>query len=150
MSGYYTYQLNDLGEQINVEYHETDLDSPHLTVKDRVLSQATLFDDSKTSVEPIAPVVLKGSTSERFRAFDKANPGVYRLIIKIALDLKAAGFKRAGMKLIFERIRWLYSIQTRGESYKLNNNDTAFYARKAMKEYRELDGFFETRNSAKG
>ena len=82
---------------------------------------------------------------EKFHLFHEANTEVYDRIVSITRDLKLRGFKRAGMKMIFERLRWLYAIQTVGEDYKLNNNYTALYARKVMAEHPELNGFFVTR-----
>ena len=82
---------------------------------------------------------------EQFALFHCANPAVYRLIRSIAYDLKRRGFKRAGMKAIFEQLRWQFALHTSGDDYKLNNNFPAFYAR--LLEFREpqLKGFFRTR-----
>jgi hypothetical protein len=97
-------------------------------------------------VQPAQPTQVKGELERQFEAFHRLNPHVYEAIVEIALDLKKGrGFWKGGMKMIFERLRWLYAIQTRGEEYKLNNNYTAFYARVVMATVPELDGFFETR-----
>ena len=45
----------------------------------------------------------------------------------------------------FERLRWLYAIQTEGEAYTLNNIYRAPYARLLMATFPELEGFFEVR-----
>ena len=82
---------------------------------------------------------------ERFEAFAKANPHVQTVIVSIARELKRLGFDRCSMKLIFEQMRWRYALQTRGDSYKLNNSFTAFYARRVMAEAPDLAGFFATR-----
>lgn len=84
--------------------------------------------------------------AEQFALFHFANPAVYRMIRFMALDLKRRGFKRGGMKSIFERLRWEYALHTSGDDYKLNNNFTSFYAR--LLEFREpqLKGFFRTRS----
>ena len=83
--------------------------------------------------------------TDRFAIFHLSNPRVYKMILSIALDLKRRGHKKAGMKAIFERLRWLYALQTQGEAYKLNNNYTAHYARLIMESEPELAGFFEVR-----
>jgi len=86
------------------------------------------------------------STLERqFIRFHELNPHVYEQIVQISLALRERGFKKAGMKMIFERLRWLWAMQTKGEDYKLNNNYTAFYARKVMEDHPQLQGFFRTR-----
>ena len=89
---------------------------------------------------------LRGSIQDRFEAFHKANPHVYEYLKVRAISLAHRGIKRYGMKSLFELLRWDYAIQTGIEtSFKLNNNFTALYARKLMKEVPELKGFFETR-----
>ncbi len=82
---------------------------------------------------------------DRFEAFHRMNPHVYKSVVAVSLDLKERGFRKGGMKMVFERLRWLYAIQTVGEDYKLNNNYTAYYARLVMETVPDLDGFFETR-----
>lgn len=105
--------------------------------------QATLFDNP--------PALLLGphqglTIKENFDLFHKANPEVLRMIVRIARWLKfEKGFEHGGMKMIFERMRWLHAVKTRGEVYKLNNNYTSHYARLVMDECPDLDGFFRTR-----
>jgi len=111
-------------------------------------TQSSFFD------QPIDPVIVGDSActgysiETRFNLFHKANPHVYRMIRQIALDLKLTGHKRMGMKAIFERLRWLYMVQTKGDVFKLNNNYTSHYARLIMAQEPELAGFFETREHA--
>lgn len=96
----------------------------------------------------IIPVIqLKHSRLQRrFESFHRENEHVLDEIIKIARDLKRHGFKKTGMKLIFERLRWLHALKTKGDDeYKLNNNHTAFYARVVMLLCPDLDSFFRTR-----
>lgn len=85
------------------------------------------------------------TSTEKFERFDELNPHVYQMILQVTRQLQAKGFKNAGMKMIFERLRWLWAMQTQGEDYKLNNNYTAFYARKVMRENPDLEGFFKVR-----
>ena len=85
------------------------------------------------------------SIEDRFAQFHASNPQVFEAIRAIALDLKSRGWKRAGMKAIFERIRWEYAMRTNGESYLLNNTFTAHYSRLLMDREPSLAGFFETR-----
>lgn len=106
--------------------------------------QANLFEPAP-QLPPIQPSHFIGTSEEDFRAFHEANPQVYRAIREIALDLKKRNVRKAGMKAIFERLRWIYRLQTQGEEYRLNNNYTAFYARMLMDREPELDGFFEVR-----
>lgn len=96
-------------------------------------------------VYPVSSPAAKGTMAVRFEGFHRENPHIYQAIVRIALDLKDRGFPKCGMKMIFERLRWLYAIQTRGEDFKLNNNYTAYYARVVMAAEPRLQGFFETR-----
>lgn len=102
-------------------------------------------DGVRPSIQPLKPVRLKGDTEQRFEAFHKQNPHVYDIIVQIALDLRGRGFQRGGIRMIYERIRWLYAIQTQGDAYKLNDHYHSYYARLVMATVPELDGFFETR-----
>jgi hypothetical protein len=82
----------------------------------------------------------------RFKEFHEENPLVYKKIVDISLMLRRRGVKKMGIALIFERIRWLHFLETFGEDpFKLNNDFKAEYARKAMKEFPELNGLFRLR-----
>ena len=82
---------------------------------------------------------------DAFIIFHQLNPEVFELLLRLAREMKRDGWAHGSMKLLFERIRWLHAIQTRGDVYKLNNNYTAFYARTLMAAAPELDGFFRLR-----
>mgnify|MGYP001558648423 FL=1 len=83
-----------------------------------------------------------------FERYHADNPQVYEAALRFALDLKRRGRKRLGMKAVFERLRWWSNVEaTAGDSLKLNNNMTAYYARRIMQQTPELAGFFETRRS---
>lgn len=89
---------------------------------------------------------FKGPIQHRFEAFHDLNPEVYETIVTVARSLKGRGFRRCGMKFIFEHMRWLYALQTKGkETYKLSNVFTAFYARLVMHQEEDLEGFFVLR-----
>ena len=103
-------------------------------------AQFVLFD--------IEPVKVKGPLSVKFEAFHRANPHVLDAIIRTAHELRNRGVERAGMKLIFERLRWLYTIQTKGDDYRLNNNWTAYYARLVPLVEPSLVGMFSVRVQA--
>lgn len=88
---------------------------------------------------------MKISIRERFEKFHEENPRIYEILVKEALNLKEKGFKQFAISTIYERVRWLYIIETRGEGFKLNNNYRSEYARLIMKQVPELKGFFRTR-----
>jgi len=97
---------------------------------------------------PVVPVEAGKNIEEDFRAFHKANPHIYRILRKMALEYKRAGNEHCGIKMLWEALRYNSGIRTRGDAYKLNNNYTAHYARLLMDQERELRGFFETRERA--
>ena len=85
-----------------------------------------------------------------FRAmvFDAANPEVYIEFDKGAMLLIETGVRHYGAKAIFEHLRFGTAVRGRGDIFKLNNNYTAFYARKWEENHPEYAGFFSTRRSA--
>jgi hypothetical protein len=106
--------------------------------------QPDLFSPPLSPLTPVHPEHDE-SLAERFARFHAENPQVHAAIGAVVSDLRAHGVRRFGMKAIFERLRWLYTIQTRGDDFKLNNNYTAFYARLLVAERPELSAFFEIR-----
>lgn len=82
-----------------------------------------------------------------FQRFHERNPLVYKALVEHALALKAAGVERYSIKALFEVVRYNAYLDTTDPNspWKLNNNYTAEYARKIMKEHPILDGFFRTR-----
>ena len=95
-------------------------------------------------IEP--PAYRPGLTiKQRFEIFDNANPQVAEWLLNRELYLRRIGVRRYGMKALFEVLRYDYTVKTKGNHFKVNNNFTAYYARKLMEENAELDGFFNIR-----
>lgn len=86
-------------------------------------------------------------TAAKFAEYNRENPQVYAALRKFALEAKRAGRERMGMKALFERVRWFTEVETTGDSFKVNNSYTSFYARMLMDLEPELRGFFETRKA---
>ena len=82
---------------------------------------------------------------EKFEVYHEQNPQVYGLFIKFTKQAKQSGIKNYSSKSVFERMRWHVDIETVGEVFKLNNNYTAYYARKMMQDYPEFSDFFRIR-----
>jgi hypothetical protein len=47
-----------------------------------------------------------GELDLRFRAFHAAHPEVFAELRRLALEAKAAGHRRIGVKALYERLRW--------------------------------------------
>ncbi len=95
----------------------------------------------------IQPETRKGaSIEERFQAFHRANPQVYRAMRRMALDLKRRGFRRYSSDALMHALRWHAAIQLGPtDVYKFNDHFTSRFARLLMSDEPELAGFFETR-----
>lgn len=79
----------------------------------------------------------------------KGDP-VYEAFKKEAFALIGRGWKHYAAKTIIEVIRHHSNVAHgphMSDGYKINNNATAFYARKFMQDFPEHDGFFKTRRS---
>lgn len=80
-----------------------------------------------------------------FKTYDKENPQIWDEFKKYSLIAKQNRlFKNYSAKGIFEIIRWHTNAEG-NDSFKLNNNYHADYARKMMNEFPEFDGFFRIR-----
>lgn len=88
---------------------------------------------------------MAGHIREKFEVYHTENPKVYALFVHFAKEARSSNKKVYSSKSIFERIRWHIDIETVGDCFKLNNNYTAYYARKMMDEYPEFTGFFRVR-----
>lgn len=86
-----------------------------------------------------------------FLQFHRANPHIWRLLKKFALQAKRSKCKeRIGISLLIERLRWEVLVQTQSkDGFKFNNNHSAFYARRLMRKCPELKGFFTLRKQKK-
>ena len=83
----------------------------------------------------------------RFENFHEANPHVYELFCKFALQA-AARRPRFSARTVLHRIRWATTIETDSDDgFKINNNWSPFYVRLFEIDHPELAGFFEKRTA---
>jgi hypothetical protein len=90
------------------------------------------------------------SLQARFEEFHANNPQVYAELLKLARRARGRGVQRIGIKMLWERLRWELQVETYhpgDDTFRLNNNYHAAYARLLMAENPELRGLFETRES---
>lgn len=89
----------------------------------------------------------KPSITDLARKFDEANPLVWQECERLFLQAEKNGRKRISTKLIFEYLRSQQYFYTQGEPWKLNNNYTAYYARKLAEKYPQSTCRVELRKS---
>ena len=76
-----------------------------------------------------------------------ANPKVYPLFERFALEAFERG-KPFGAKLLAERVRWECLISSRDDAgYKVNNNYTAYVARKLVEDHPKLGNVMRFRQT---
>lgn len=98
----------------------------------------------------LAPLIhpgRKATIQETFEAFHATNPWVYDALVTLARHYVAAGHRRVGIGMLFERLRWEYDIRPAHASseWKLDNNLRSRYARAIAAAEPDLAGAFELR-----
>lgn len=83
-------------------------------------------------LDPPQPVDAELTIEARFRRFDEANPHIYADLAALAWDYVNTGARRVSVKALYELLRG--RVSTSGETYVLNNDYTALYARKLADE----------------
>jgi len=106
-------------------------------------------DESPSLFDAIPPSIVddeKGGTLvERFARFHRANPHVYRELLRLSRMMLARG-RKVGIATLYEVLRWNYVLHTDDESgFKLNQDYRSMYARLIMESDPELKDFFEIR-----
>ena len=87
---------------------------------------------------------------KEFQEFHRENPHVYGLFHRFAMEAWSSERKAFSVAMIWERMRWYTLIETKDETYKLNNNHKAYYARLWMGLDPKREGFFRTRRLTSG
>lgn len=95
----------------------------------------------------LTAIVLGKTTIERrFRQYHAAHPEVYRELVQLARQAKAAGRTRMGMKALFEILRWNRMLNgVDPEGFKLNNIFSSRYTRLICEQEPDLADLFQTR-----
>ena len=89
---------------------------------------------------------------EQFEAFDRDNPQVWDLFVRYTDRAIAAGLSHYSSDAVLHRLRWHTNVDTRGagevdgKQLKINNNYSAYFARKYAARFPEHAGFFQIRN----
>jgi len=73
---------------------------------------------------------------------------VYQQFVKTALKAKRVKhFKHWSARAVFHVMRWESGASDSDPVFKINSNKSAAFARRAMEENKELEGFFRLRNA---
>lgn len=88
---------------------------------------------------------LENKTGQKARIFDEENPYIYKIFTQCALQALKAKHNRYSANGIFEYIRWFRTVEKKDNTYKMNNNYRAYYARKLMAMDNRFVDFFEIR-----
>lgn len=85
-------------------------------------------------------------TARHFAEYDLAYPDVWEMFERFALDAIAAGHRTYSADAVLHRVRWECGVVKR-DTWKCNNNLTAWYARKFHRLHPRHAGFFRLRAS---
>lgn len=92
------------------------------------------------------PLTYTRASAAAFEQFILDNPHVWKLFVRFAMEVIDTGRDHYSADAICHRIRWHVDIETRDrEGFKINNNYTAFLARRFEGVFPEHMGFFRTR-----
>ena len=78
--------------------------------------------------------------------YDIENPEIWQGFKEAAFALINSGVKHYGSKAIFEHLRYETAIKG-NDQFKINNNYTAYYARKFARDYPQFKDFFTMRKT---
>ena len=88
------------------------------------------------------------SPAARFAMIDAANPQVWRLFERFTFELIRRGFRHYSADAVLHRVRWETATAIADQStFKINNNWSAFYARKFRDLHPKHAEFFRLRAS---
>lgn len=107
---------------------------------------------SRPAIEVEFGELVKHKYFKRFLAFHRANPQIYRELVRLAREARTYGQDRVGIRMIWEVLRWNVITQTvdLSSDYKLNDHYHSLYSRFIMSKEKGLRGIFEIRGSGSG
>lgn len=85
--------------------------------------------------------------TDDFWKFHHAHPEVYETLVRRARDLSERGYRRLGIGMLWEVMRYTSMIGARPgeEAYRLNNNYRSRYVRIIIDQEPDLRSLFEIR-----
>jgi hypothetical protein len=83
-----------------------------------------------------------------FENFDAAHSEIWTVFLQFTFQLIRAGHNHYSARAVLHRIRWHMAVDHPVKTaFKVNNNHSAFYARKFHRRYPIHAGFFRTRTA---
>lgn len=95
---------------------------------------------------PLGPESAQATLAAKAAKWMDANPSAMALFRRFATEALLAG-RRIGIGAIAERVRWECAVQTSGDTFKVNNNHSAYIARRLIAEMPALASIIETRSA---
>ena len=96
--------------------------------------------------DELIPYAKRMTVQERFEIFDENHPEVWRLFVKFAQQVRAAGRGKYSARASIHRIRGHYAVNPeRDEGFKINDVFSARYARKLIDHDATFAELFELR-----
>lgn len=89
--------------------------------------------------------ISSASIQDGFTAFHAANPWVLTALENLTAQLLADGARKLGIGMLWEVVRWRYISQTRGDTFKANNNFRSRYVRLLIERHPDWSAVFDTR-----
>ena len=86
---------------------------------------------------------------QRFSEFDAQYPKVWDLFVAFTFEVIRAGHSHYSADAVLHRVRWetTFDVGAPPHEFKINNNYSAFYARKFREAFPQYAQFFRTRVS---
>jgi hypothetical protein len=89
-------------------------------------------------------------TARQFAEFNANHPEVWRLFVRFTVELIKRGFQHHSARAVLHRIRWettAPTVQDDPTGFKINNDYSAYFARKFHQDFPQHDGFFRLREA---
>ncbi|MFI9149459.1 hypothetical protein [Streptomyces sp. NPDC053367] len=99
------------------------------------------------TIQPVRHPATSGELTiqQRFEAFHALNPWVLRALTRMTADCAEKGFRRIGIGMLFELLRYQYGAATYGDEFALNNDYRSRYVRLLLAQHPEWTHLFEVR-----
>jgi len=83
---------------------------------------------------------------DAFKKFHKNNPHIYKEFCHLARKIRETGREKYSAKMIINVIRWNHDINSKGDSFKVNDKFQSLYGRLFVYNNPEYLDFFNFRN----